>query len=141
MHGLGAQPIAFDYYGTQVPVGGAFFSSAQGQSTLPGVAGNYFSAASLAGNPWNLNTFSPISDAQYAVLVQGGAVPLSGGALTAAQAGAASTAAAATAAATASASATSWFTDPTQELIAGVPNMYLAAGAGLVVLLLMMKKK
>lgn len=45
------------------------------------------------------------------------------------------------AAAAAPASTGDWFTDPAQELISGVPNMYIVGGAAVLVLLLMIKKK
>jgi hypothetical protein len=65
-----------DYFGNNVTLGAAFFSSAEGTTILPGVAGNYFTAQGLLGNPWGLTSQSIISDAQFAQLVQGGAVPL-----------------------------------------------------------------
>ena len=34
-----------------------------------------------------------------------------------------------------------WFTDPAQEVVSGLPNMYLAGGAALLLLLFLMKKK
>lgn len=57
-----------DYFGNSETLGTPFFSSAEGTSILPGVAGDYFSAATLANpqiNPWGLNVNSVISDGQY----------------------------------------------------------------------------
>jgi hypothetical protein len=52
---------------------------------------------------------------------------------------AANTAASSTGAATAT-TPPSWFTDPTQELISGVPNWGLVAGGGVILLMLMKRK-
>lgn len=48
--------------------------------------------------------------------------------------------AAATAAAAPATSSFGWFTDPTQEIISGIPNIAIVGGAALVLLLLMKKK-
>lgn len=138
MLGLGAPAAVPDYYGNVVVIGGPFFSSAEGTSILPGSAGNYFTAASLVGNPWGLTVDSAISDAQYAQLVQMGRKPLAGGAVAAVPT---STATVVAPINTAAAVATgNWFTDPTQEIIAGIPNFAIAAGAAVLLLLLMKKK-
>lgn len=55
-----------DYFGNVVALGSSFFSSTAGTSMLPGVAGDYFTASQLAGNPWKLNINSVISDGEYA---------------------------------------------------------------------------
>jgi len=72
--------MAVDYYGNEVTLGTAFFSNASsGASILPGVAGDYFTAAQLAlpgVNPWGLNVNSVISDGEYAQIVANGIVPL-----------------------------------------------------------------
>jgi hypothetical protein len=74
--GSGVAPV-IDYYGNAVVVGPAFFATSAGSTVLPGVTGDYFTATELTGrNQWGLTPNSPISDGQYAQLVQEGAVPL-----------------------------------------------------------------
>ena len=71
------QPTAVDYFGQNVEVGASFFSTAEAITILPGVTGDYFTNAALAGrNQWGLTATSPISDGQYAQLVSLGAIPL-----------------------------------------------------------------